>query len=75
MAAVAAHTQESMLQAPAAQKLAKLSAHVTRQRPPLTSHLLHKRRVVLLDDPIEQRFLGAMALVGVRIPVWLRRTC
>lgn len=75
MAVVAAYTQETMLQTPAAQKLVKLSPHVTRQWPPLTGHLLRKRRVVLLDDPIELRVFGAMALVGVRIPACLRRTC
>ena len=69
MAAVAAHTQESMLQAPAAQELVNLPAHVVRQRPALARHLIHECRVVLLDDPVEQRLLGPVALVAARIPL------
>jgi hypothetical protein len=38
-----------------------------------TGHLLRKRPVGLLDDPKQQRLLGA--LVGVRIPGCLRRIC
>ena len=64
-----------MLQTPAAQELFKLTTYVVGKPSSLTFHLLNKRRVVLLNDPIEQRLLGAMALVSVRIPVCLRRIC
>ena len=71
MAAVATHTQKTMLQTPAAQILVKLSPNVARRRPPVLGHLLRKRRVVLLDDPIWKRLLWAMALIAVRTPVRL----
>ena len=40
-----------------------LVALAIRQRPTLMCHVGGEQRVVLLDDPIEQRLLGLVALV------------
>ena len=42
---------------------------------PHTGHLLSKRWVVLLDEPVEQRLLGPVAPVTVRMHFRLRCTC
>jgi hypothetical protein len=71
----ATHSQEAVLQAPAAQDLVKLTAYGVWQRPPLIRHLLQERRIVLLHEPVEQRLLGSVALVTVRMHFRLRSTC
>ena len=39
-----------------------------RQRALLLGHVGNERRVVLLDDPVEERVLGPVALVRGRAP-------
>ena len=68
MAGVAAHPQKAMLQAPATQVLLEFLLHVVRQRAFLLGHKGDERRVVLLDDLVEERVLGPVALVRGRAP-------
>lgn len=75
VATVTAHPQESMLKPPTAQKLIKFPTLIVRQCPAFTGHPLSKRRVVFLHEHVEQRLLGPVALVTVRILFRLRRTC
>lgn len=75
MTALAAHSQETTLQPPTAQKLIKFPANVVWDHPALTGHPLRKRRVVLLGELVMQRLLGPMALVTVRMHFRLRCTC
>ena len=55
-----------MLQPTAAQVVLEFPLHVLRQRALLLGHVGDERRVVLLDDLIEERVLGPMALVRRR---------
>ena len=57
-----------MLQAAAAQVILEFLLHVVRQRALLLGHVGDERRVVLLDDPVEERVLGPVALVRGRAP-------
>ncbi|GLQ31534.1 hypothetical protein GCM10007876_20130 [Litoribrevibacter albus] len=75
MTAITAHPQESMLQSPTAQKLFKFPAYILRQRPALTRHPLSKRWIVLLHEFVEQRLLGPVALVTLRMRFRMRCTC
>jgi len=63
MAGVAAHAQKAMLQATAAEVVLEFPLHVRRQRAFLLGHVGDERRVVLLDDLVEERTLGPVALV------------
>ena len=69
MAGVAAHPQKAMLQAPATQVLFEFLLHVFRQETLLLGHVGDERRVVLLDDLVEERPLGPVALVRGCAPV------
>ena len=68
MAGVAAHPQKAMLQAAAAQVVLEFLLHVVRQGALLLGHVGEDRRVVLFDDLVEERVLGAVALVRGRTP-------
>jgi DNA replication protein DnaC len=70
MAGVAAHPQEAMFQAAAAQVVLELLLHIVRQRTLLLGHMGDERRVVLLDDPIEECSLGPVRRIRLaRFPV------
>jgi hypothetical protein len=52
-----------MLQAPAAQLVLAFPLHAVRQGAFLLAHQGGERRVLLLDDLVEERLLGPVALV------------
>jgi hypothetical protein len=66
VARVAAHPQKAMLQASAAQVVLEFPLHLVRQRAFLLGRQDGERRVALLDDLVEQRVLGPVALVRGR---------
>ena len=68
MAGVAAHPQKAMLQAAAAQVVVEFLLHLVRQRALLLGHMGDERRVVLLEDLVEEPVLGPVALVRGRAP-------
>ena len=63
MAGVAAHAQNAMFQAAAAQVVLEFLLHVVRQGALRLGHAGEERRVVLFDDLVEERVLGPVALV------------
>lgn len=64
MTGVTADTQKAVLQAPALQEVIELLLHILWYRVALHCQLGEKRRIVLLDQLIQQRAFGAMTLVA-----------
>jgi hypothetical protein len=58
-----AHTQETVFETPAFQVIIEVALHIARQYPALRRQMHHECRVILIDDPVEQRMLGPMALL------------
>jgi hypothetical protein len=64
LAVLAAHAQEPLLHAPALQIGIKLLLHLVGQRSPFPRSQLAKYRIVLLDEPIQQRGVGPLPRVA-----------
>ena len=69
MAGVAAHPQKALLQAAATQVVFEFLLHIVRHGALLLGHVGDERRVVLLDDLVEESPLGPVALVRGCAPV------
>ena len=60
----ALHTQKTVLQPAAFEVLIKFLLHMRGQRIALCRHYRFERRVMPLDDSIEQSLLWSVALIG-----------
>jgi len=69
MTRLAPHPQEAVFQPPAFEVALEFSLHITRQFPALLSQVGSERRIILLNDPIEQGLLGPVTLVTACIPI------
>jgi len=66
---LAAHPQKAVFQPAAFQKFFEFSLYIVRQFPALFCHKRCERRVILIDDLIEQRLLRPVTLVTTSIPL------
>lgn len=66
---LAAHPQEAVFQPAAFEVILKLALHIARQLPALLRQMGSERRIILVDDPIEQGLLGPVTLVTTSIPL------
>lgn len=53
-----------MLQSPASKKVSELLLHIVREQPPFGGLMFQKRWVVLLNQLVQERLFGLMAVVG-----------
>ena len=71
MAVLAAHTQEARFRSTALQPSIELLLHVVGQRSPVSRSHLAEYRIVLLEQPIQQRGLGPMPRIAGG---WMKRS-
>jgi len=64
VAGVAAYSQNGVFETAAFEVVVKLALHITCHFPASLRQMGSERRVVFLDDPIEQGLLGTVAFVG-----------
>jgi hypothetical protein len=67
VAALAAHAQEAVLEPPAFQVPLELPSDIGGQRPACVLAHGEKRRIVLLDELVQQRLLGPVPRIPRRI--------
>ena len=63
-AGLALHAQEAVLEHSALQVVLELTLHETRQQRALPGQMIQEPGVMGLDDLVERRLLGSMALIG-----------
>ncbi len=69
MTTLATYPQKAMVQPTTFEVILELALHIAGQFTALLRQMSRERRVILVDDPIEQGLLGSVALVTGSTPV------
>ena len=66
MAVLAAHAQKAIFQATTLEVVVEFSSHIPGYSAALLLHQKQELRVILIDNLVKKRLLGAMALISAR---------